>query len=96
MDAQQGNGQHAGSEPHTERGFGIRRSRLGWLSVRFDGGPSYPEMVALLKEMVEQYGHCVKRGEGLSGSEWLSRIEQDGRRITECQRQAIQTLMESR
>ncbi|PPS64414.1 hypothetical protein CR917_03505 [Pseudomonas sp. BRM28] len=94
MDTQQGNGQQAGSGRHTESDFGISRSRLGWLSVRFDGGPSYPEMVATLKEMIDRYGHCVKRGEGLSGSEWLSRIEQGGMRITECQKQAIQTLME--
>lgn len=94
MDLQQGHGQQVGSEPHAEGGFGIRRSRLGWLSVRFDGGPSYPEMVATLKDMVARYGHCIKRGEGLSGSEWLRRIEQGDVRITERQRQAIQTLME--
>lgn len=96
MDAQQENDQQAGSGAHAEHGFGIRRSRLGRISVRFDGGPSYLEMVATLKEMVDRYGYCVKRGEGLSGSEWLRRIEQSDMRITERQRQAIQTLMETR
>lgn len=95
MDTQQETGQQAGSGRHAESDFGISRSRLGWLSVRFVGGPSYQTMVATLKEMVDRYGHCVKRGEEISGSEWLRRIDQSGVRITARQRQAIQTLMKS-
>lgn len=93
MGAQQGNGQKRGSGGRTACGFWISRSRLGWLRVRFDGGPSYPEMVESLKEMVDRHGHLVKRGDKISGPEWLRRIDQSDVRTTESQRRAIQTLL---
>lgn len=93
MGAQQENGEKVGSGRPNICAFGISRSRLGWLSVRFDGGPSYPEMVESLKEIVDRHGHLVKRGDKISGSEWLRRIDQSNVRVTERQRQAIQTLM---
>lgn len=95
MGAQQGNGERRGSGPRNACDLGISRSRIGWLSVRFDGGPSYPEMVAILKEMVDQYGGLVKRGERISGYEWLRRIDQRSVQATDAQRHAIQTLMRS-
>lgn len=95
MGAQQGNDQEVGSEPRNACDFGISRSRLGWLSVRFDGGPSYPEMVATLKQMADQYGYLIRRGEKVSGGEWLQRINEAGARLTECQMRAVQTLMAS-
>ena len=95
MGAQSGNDQKAAPGRQNNCDFGINRSRLGWLRVRFEGGPSYPKMVATLKEMVNRYGSLVLRGERLSGSEWLRRIGQNGGKITEDQRRAIQTLMES-
>lgn len=72
MTAQQQNCQKAGSGRRSTCGFGISRSRLGRLSVRFDGGPCYPEMVAALKEMVDDYGNLVKRGERLLGNRMAS------------------------
>lgn len=95
MATQQQNGQKTGSGRRSTCEFGISRSRLGWLSVRFDGGPSYPEMVAALKEMVDNYGNLVKRGESLLGTEWLRRIDQTSGRTTERQKLAVQTLMRS-
>lgn len=95
MSAQYGHGQKTGSERLDARDFGISRSRVGLLNVRFDGGPSYPEMVESLKEMVDRHGSLVKRGDRISGAEWLRRIDQSNVRITERQRQAIQTLMQS-
>lgn len=93
MSAQQGNGQKIGSGRQSARAFWISRSRLGWLSVRFEGGPFYPEMVETLKEMVDKYGGLVKRGDRISGSEWLRRIDQRNVPITDLQRRAIKTLM---
>lgn len=93
MDAQQGNGQKVGSERRNACDFRISRSRFGWLSVRFDGGPSYPEMVATLKQMADQYGYLIRRGEKVSGGEWLQRINEAGARLTECQIQTVRTLM---
>lgn len=93
MGAQQGNGQGDVSGRRNACDFWISRSRLGWLSVRFDGGPCYPEMVESLKEMVDRYGHLIKRGDKISGSEWLRRIERGNARITNRERQAIHTLM---
>lgn len=94
MGAQQESRQKARSGRESAREFGISRSRWGWLMVRFDGGPSYPEMVETLREMVERYGDLVKRGENLSGSQWILRIEQKGSHISEPQIQAVRTLME--
>lgn len=94
MGGQEGNGRKARSGRQAAHNFGISRSRLGWLSVRFEGGPSYPEMVDMLKEMVDRFGGLVNRGERISGSEWLRRIDESSKRITERQRQMVHTLME--
>lgn len=75
------------------RAFGIKRSFFGWLSVRFSGGPSYPQMVEVLQAMAEEYGHLIKRGECLSGAEWLHRISASGTEITLPQLSAVETLM---
>lgn len=95
MGASHGHSQTTESKRYVASGFGISRSRLGWLSIRFEGGPSYPEMVGTLKEMVELHGRLVKRGERISGTEWLRRIEASGACISEGQTQAIRTLMET-
>lgn len=92
MGAQQGN-QKTGSDRRNACDFGISRSHLGWLKVRFDGGPSYPEMVATLKQMADQYGYLITRGENVSGGEWLQRINGIGVRLTERQIQAVQNLL---
>lgn len=94
MGAQQGNGQKVGFERRDAHEFGISRSRLGWLSVQFSGGPSYPEMVATLEEMVDRYSGLIKRGERMSGSQWIHRMEQSGVQISEREIQAVRTLME--
>ncbi|KQQ49894.1 hypothetical protein ASF84_22060 [Pseudomonas sp. Leaf127] len=75
--------------------FGISRSRLGWLKVRFDGGPSYPDMVDVLKGMVEQYGYLVRRGERLSGVEWIKRILESCAQVPDVQMRSVSTLMRS-
>ncbi|MEC6744506.1 hypothetical protein KH389_01490 [Pseudomonas qingdaonensis] len=73
--------------------FGISRSRVGRLRVLFDGGPSYPEMIDTLQTMRDEYGHLVKRGEKLTASEWLQRINASGARLTLAQLAAVETLM---
>ncbi|EFW78488.1 hypothetical protein [Pseudomonas savastanoi] len=73
--------------------FGISRSRLGWLKVRFDGGPSYPDMVDVLKEMVGQYGYLVRSGERLSGAEWIERILESRAQVSDVQIRSASTLM---
>ncbi|MDU9390504.1 hypothetical protein [Pseudomonas sp. zfem002] len=73
--------------------LGIMRSRLGWLSVRFDGGPFYPEMLDSLQQAVIDFGGLVRRGESLTAAEWLQRIDAIGGGITPAQILAIQTLM---
>lgn len=90
---------HCSDRPSTAQGdrarrsFGIKRSFFGWLSVRFSGGPSYPQMVEILQEMAGEYGHLIKRGECLSGLEWLHRISASGVEITGPQFSAVETLM---
>lgn len=93
MGAQHGHDENVGSERLDARDFGISRSRLGWLSVRFDGGPYYPAMLETLREMAELHGHLVRRGEKISGLEWIQRVNQSGARVTEQQMLAIGTLM---
>lgn len=93
MSVQQRNGQNAESERQRACDLWISRSRLGWLRIRFDSGPSYPEMVETLKDIVDQCGGLVRSGERISGAEWLRRIDQSDVRITKRQRQAIQILM---
>lgn len=73
--------------------FGIGRSRLGRLSVRFDGGPSYPEIVDMLQDMVNQYGYLVRHGERLSGAEWIERISETNTQVSALQTLSIKTFM---
>ncbi len=73
--------------------FGISRSRFGRLRVRFDGGPSYSEMVDTLQKLCGLYGHLVKRGENLTASEWLQRINANGARLTLDELASVETLM---
>lgn len=90
------NGQQPGSEQPAASEFGISRSRFGWLSVRFDGGASYLAMVDTLKEMADQHGHLVRRGEKISGAEWLRRIGQSDVQLSEHHLRTVRTLMEDR
>lgn len=94
MSTQHGEGRQSDIASPAVHGFGISRSRLGWLRIRFEGGPSYPKMIETLEEMAGQYGHLVKRGERLSGAAWLRRIGQSGVWLSEHQIQAVGTLME--
>lgn len=94
MRVQHGTGQQAEARQEIAASqFVISRSRLGWLKVRFDGGPSYPVMVDLLKGMVEQYGYLVRRGERLSGAEWIERIRDSCAQVSDIQIRSVSTLM---
>lgn len=73
----------------------IRRSALGRLSIRFDGGPSYPEMVNDLKGAFERCGHVVRLGEELSGVEWARLITDSGVFISADELNAVLTLLPS-
>jgi hypothetical protein len=86
-------GRWAGEKKHLQSRFGIRRFWLGWLSVRFDGGPVYFDMVEALQQAIADFGYLVRRGERLSAEEWLHRINTLGLRITPAQLTAIETLM---
>lgn len=55
--------------------YGLSRSVLGWLSIRFEGGPSYPEMINQLKIARQRYGHLIQIGETVRGDEWIERIQ---------------------
>lgn len=86
-------GRQAGAKKHPHPRFGLRRFWFGWLSVRFDGGPFYFEMIESLQRAIADFGHLVRRGERLSAEEWLHRINTLGLRITPAQLTAIETLM---
>lgn len=51
--------------------YGVGRSVFGRLTIRFDGGPSYPAMVDDLERGLERYGGLVKKGVWLTGEEWV-------------------------
>ena len=53
------------------KGHFIKRSWTGWLSIRFDGGCSYPSMVESLKAVYQRYGYLVRLGESLSAQCWI-------------------------
>lgn len=86
-------GRPAGEKKHLQSRFGIRRFWFGWLSVRFDGGPVYFDMVESLQQAIADFGYLVRRGERLSSEEWLHRINTLDLRITPAQLTAIETLM---
>ncbi len=81
------------SSPIEREYYCIRRSRWGWLLMRFEGGPHYPEMVEILRDLLMRQGALIKRGEQLSGIQWLARMEQCGVSLTQAQRTAVQTLL---
>lgn len=73
--------------------FWVKRSLIGSLRIRFDGGPSYPKMVEDLRQALNNHGRLVRRGERLSGSDWVHRIKKHQGPLSECQASAIETLM---
>lgn len=93
MSTASGKGQRSGFRHQAVEGFGISRSCLGRLRVRFEGGPSYPAMVETLEGIVKRYGYLVRCGETISGSAWIQRIDQSGGHISDLEIRAIQTLM---
>ncbi|TWH76666.1 hypothetical protein LX59_00711 [Azomonas agilis] len=74
--------------PHT-----IRRSRFGYLSIRFDSGCSYPAMLELLRAVYKRTGCLIASGEVLSGPDWINRIVKKGYCISDQERASILTLM---
>lgn len=71
----------------------IRRSALGRLTIRFDGGPCYAEMVDALESAYERFGCLVENREELSGREWIERIIATGQPVSAAELDAIRTLM---
>ncbi len=74
-------------------GHVIGRSRIGWLSICFDGGCSYPAMINMLKAFFKRYGRLVRFGEQLSAQGWIDRVEERGFQISDQERVAVFTLM---
>lgn len=87
-----GRGRLSSAQPHR---YVIRRSAFGRVSIRFDGGPSYPGMVSDLKSAFETFGHVVRHCEELSGAEWARRIASTGGFITTDELNAVLTLLPS-
>lgn len=87
-----GRGRLSKAQPYKH---GIKRSAMGRLSIRFDGGPSYPAMVNDLKAAFERCGHVVRQSEELSGAEWARRITDSGVFISEDELNAVLTLLPS-
>jgi len=77
-------------------GYVIERSRIGRLSIGFDGGCSYPAMINVLRAVFERYGRLVRFGEQLSAQGWLDRVEERGFEISDQERMAVFTLMSDR
>lgn len=73
--------------------YGVSRSALGRLSIRFEGGPSYPEMVDDLEWALQRYGHLISTGECLTGEEWVQLIVTNGAGVDMVAIHAIRTLM---
>lgn len=71
----------------------IRRSALGRLTIRSDGGPCYPQMVDDLESAFRRFGHLVGRGEALTGPEWIDRIAASGQPASVRELDAIRTLL---
>lgn len=74
-------------------GHVIGRSRLGRLSIGFDGGCSYPAMINVLRAVFKRYGRLVRFGEQLSAQDWIDRVEERGFQISDQERVAVITLM---
>ena len=73
--------------------YGVSRSALGRLSICFEGGPSYPEMVDDLELALQRYGHLISIGECLTGEEWVQLIVANGTDVDMVAIHAIRTLM---
>lgn len=71
----------------------IQRSKFGRLTVRFDGGCSYPSMIESLKLVFRRFGHLVVIREKLSGQGWAERIVESGHSLSDEEVEAILTLM---
>ena len=67
-------------------GHVIGRSRIGWLSICFDGGCSYPAMINVLRAVFKRYGRLVRFGE-------IDRVEERGFQFSDQERVAVFTLM---
>ncbi|MBB3105220.1 hypothetical protein [Azomonas macrocytogenes] len=79
--------------PRVDDRYMISRSVWGRLSIRFDGGPFYPEMVNDLESAFKRFGHLVEHGEELSGAQWAYRIIASGQSVTAAELNAIRTLL---
>lgn len=54
----------------------IKKSLLfGRVSLDYTGGPIYEAMVEELRSIMRKYGHLLRRGESLSGDQWIRRIK---------------------
>lgn len=73
--------------------YGVSRSVFGRLSIRFDGGPSYPEMVNDLEQSLLCYGYLIDNGTCFTGEEWIQRIVTSGADADMRKIHAIRTLM---
>lgn len=71
----------------------IRRSPFGWLTIRFVGGPVYPNMLDDLRRVYRRCGHLVLSGEELSGQGWIERIVTAGAGLSAEELHAIKTLL---
>lgn len=71
----------------------IQRSSLGRLTIRFEGGSSYPAMVESLKGVFRRSGYLIARGESLSGPHWVKRMLEGGLSISKEEVEAVRTLM---
>ncbi len=85
--------QPSGATSLAGNGHVIGRSRLGWLSICFDGGCSYPAMILVLQAVFKRYGRLVRLGEQLSAQDWLKRVEERGFQVSDQERVAVVTLM---
>jgi len=73
--------------------YTVSRSALGRLSIRFEGGPSYPEVVDDLERALQRYGHLISTGECLTGEEWVQLIVTSGADVDMVAIHAIRTMM---
>lgn len=80
------------SSIHNET-YGVKRSTWGRLSIRFEGGPSYPDMVDDLERASQRYGHLISNGACLTGEDWIQLIVASGGDIDMVAIHAIRTLI---
>ncbi|MDR6575174.1 MULTISPECIES: hypothetical protein [Pseudomonas] len=93
MDFKRPGAQSPGATSLAGGGHVIGRSRLGLLSICFDGGCSYPSMIIMLQGVFKRYGRLVRFGEKLSAQDWLNRVEERGFQVSDQERAAVVTLM---